>query len=109
MKTTEAKLMITSFDCYLLGQFYLSPQGAILEYIQSLAKSALNAGPSDYGVDYFIFINWALSLGLISADDSYFRIKLKDWVYDYTKDIEEFIPISNLVSVVDSPTSGADH
>ncbi len=88
-----------------LGSVLLSPQGAIIEYIQSLVKSALNSGPSDYGIDYFEFINWALSLGLISADDADFRIKLKDWVYDYTKDIEEFIPISKIVSVVDQPPS----
>lgn len=87
------------------GSYSLLPQGAVLEYIQSLVNSALSSGPCTYGIDYFEFINWSLSLGLISADNAAFNNHLKDWVYEYPKDMEEFIPISKLVSVVDYPPS----
>lgn len=88
-----------------LGPELLSPNGVVLEYIQSLVKSALLSGANDYGIYYFEFINWALSLGLISADNPDLKRNLKDWVYDYAKDIDEFTPISKLVSVVDCPPS----
>lgn len=94
------KLRILSF-----GSSLLSPKGAVLEYIQSLVKSALSSGPCSYGIDYFEFINWSLSLGLISTDDTAFEEQLKDWVHEYKKDMEEFIPISKLVSFVDVPPS----
>jgi adenylate kinase family enzyme len=94
------KLRILSF-----GSSSLSPQGTVLEYIQSLVKSALSSGPCSYGIDYFEFINWALSLGLISAGDPAFEAQLKDWVYEYEKDMKEFIPISKLVAGIDVPPS----
>ena len=70
-----------------------------------LTKSALSSGPRSYGINYFEFIGWSLSLGLISGDDPVFLEQLKDWVYEYAKELEEFIPISNIVSTVDLPPS----
>jgi adenylate kinase family enzyme len=83
----------------------LSPKGKVLEYIKILTKSALSSGPCSYGIDYFEFIHWALSLELINTSDLAFQGQLKDWVYDYEKDMEEFIPISKLVAAVDIPPS----
>jgi adenylate kinase family enzyme len=84
----------------------LSPQGEVIEYIQCLVKSALISGPCSYGYDYFEFINWSLSLGYINATDSTFQKQLNSWVYEYEKDMDEFIPISNLVSTIElSPAS----
>ena len=83
----------------------LSPKGEVLEYIKILTKSALSSGPCSYGIDYFEFIHWALSLELINASDLAFQSLLKDWVYDYEKDMEEFIPISKLVAAIDIPPS----
>ena len=94
------KIRILSF-----GSSLLSPQGVVLEYIQSLVKSALSSGPCSYGIDYFEFINWSFSLGLINADDIALKEQIKEWVYEYEKDMEEFISISKLVSVVDIPLS----
>ncbi|MEZ6964612.1 hypothetical protein [Aeromonas sp. S9(2024)] len=90
------KLRILSF-----GSSILSPQGIVLEYIQYLVKSALSSGPCSYGIDYFEFVNWAHSLGLIDANDVVFKKQLECWVCEYEKDMNEFIPISKLVSAVD--------
>lgn len=94
------KLQILSSASYLL-----SPKGEALEYVKLLTKSALSSGPRSYGINYFEFIGWSLSLGLISGDDPVFLEQLKDWVYEYAKELEEFIPISNIVSTVDLPPS----
>ena len=88
-----------------LSASLLSPQGDVLEYIKTLTKSALSSGPCSYGIDYFEFIDWALALDLISASDLAFQSQLKDWVYEYEKDMEEFIPISKLVAAIDIPPS----
>lgn len=84
-----------------LGSSILLPQGAVLEYIQFLVKSALSSGPCSYGIDYFDFINWAYSLGLINADDEVFKKQLEHWVCEYEKNMDEFIPLSKLVSAVE--------
>jgi hypothetical protein len=63
----------------------------------------LSSGPCSYGIDYFEFINWALALDLISTSDLAFQSQLKDWIFEYEKDMKEFIPISMLVAAVDIP------
>lgn len=83
----------------------LSPRGEVYKYIKTLTKSALSSGPCSYGIDYFDFINWALSLDIINTSDLAFQRQLKGWVYDYEKDWEEFIPISKLVAAVEIPPS----
>lgn len=99
-KIDSYKLRILSHSASVL-----SPQGEVLEYIKVLTKSALPSGPCSYGIDYFEFINWALLLDLINTSDLAFQSQLKDWVYDYEKDMEEFIPISKLVAAIDIPPS----
>lgn len=84
-----------------LGSSILSPQGIVLEYIQCLVRTALSSGPCSYGVDYFEFVNWAHSLGLIDADDAVFKKQLEHWVCEYEKNMDEFIPLSKLVSAVE--------
>lgn len=61
------------------------------------------SGPGSFGIDYFEFINWSLSLDVIDTSDEDFKNQLKDWVYNYHKDMEEFIPISMLVAAIDIP------
>jgi adenylate kinase family enzyme len=83
----------------------LLPQGEVTKYIQCLVKSALISGPCSYGTDYFEFINWTLSLGYIVATEASFQEQLKNWVYEYEKDMDEFIPISNLIATIELPPS----
>ncbi|MEC8011855.1 MAG: restriction endonuclease [Pseudomonadota bacterium] len=99
-KIDSYKLRILSHLAYLL-----SPKAEVLEYIKILTKSVLSSGPCSYGIDYFEFINWALSLDLINTSDLAFQSQLRDWVYNYKKDMEEFIPISKLVAAIDIPPS----
>jgi adenylate kinase family enzyme len=99
-KIDSYKLRILSYSASLL-----SPQGEVLEYIKILTKSALSSGPCSYGIDYFEFVNWALSLDLISTSELAFQSQLKDWVYEYEKSMDEFIPISQLVAAIDIPPS----
>jgi adenylate kinase family enzyme len=87
------------------GAFLLSPKGIVLDYIKTLIRSALSSDPCSYGIDYFEFIYWSFTLGLISSGDPVFKEKLKGWVYDYEKDMDEFVPLSNLVAAVDVPPS----
>lgn len=77
----------------------------VVEYMRSLARSALRCGPCSFGIDYFEFISWAFSLGIISANDPVFEGQLKAWVYEYEKDMEEFVPLSRLVAAIDVPPS----
>lgn len=79
----------------------ISPKGKLIEYIQDLAKAALMSDPITYGTDYFEFIIWSLSLGYIKPDEPAFKAQINSWVFDYEKDENEFITISNLVSKVE--------
>jgi len=83
----------------------MTPNESVVDYIRSLVKSALRSGPNCFGIDYFEFIWWAYALGLISTDDSIFKNHLRDWVFEYEKDMDEFIPISKLVAAIDTPFS----
>ncbi|TNH17881.1 restriction endonuclease [Halomonas sp. BL6] len=77
----------------------------ILDYIRVLVRSALISGPKFFGVDYFDFFCLAYTLNLIGADDPIFKCQLKDWVFEYEKDFDEFVAISNLVAAIDIPPS----
>lgn len=83
----------------------MTPKESVVDYIRILVKSALSSGPKSYGIDYFEFVCWAYALGLISAEDPMFKIQLRDWVFEYEKDMDEFIPISKLVAKIDTPPS----
>lgn len=96
-KIDSYKLRILSHTSSLL------PRGEILKYIKTLTSSALLSGPCSFGIDYFKFISWSLSLDIINTSDEDFKNQLKDWVYDYSKSIDEFIPISKLVAAIDIP------
>jgi len=97
----EYKLRILS----CASSLSMTPNESVVDYIRILVKSALRSGPNSFGVDYFEFVRWAYALGLISADDPTFKNQLRDWVFEYKKDMSEFIPISKLVVAIDIPTS----
>jgi adenylate kinase family enzyme len=83
----------------------MSPSQKLIGHISVLVRSALSSGPRHFGIDYFEFVAWAYSLGLISADDQDFKTQLRSWVFEYDKDFNEFVPISGLVVAVDVPAS----
>ena len=101
----------SEIDCYKLkilfySSYLLSPQDETFEYIKLLSKSALSSGPfSSCETDYFEFINWSLSLGIINVSDPAFKKQLRNWVYDYEADMDALIPISKLVASTDIPIS----
>lgn len=75
------------------------------ECIEIIAQSALPYGPRSYDVDYYSFIEWAYSLGYISAIDPTFKQRLTNWVFENEYDVEVFIPMSKLVVAIDDPPS----
>ncbi len=83
----------------------MSPSQKLMTHISALVKSALSSGPCHFGIDYFEFVAWAYSLGLINTEDQDFKKQLRSWVFDYDKDFNEFVPVSRLVVAADIPPS----
>lgn len=77
----------------------------LLNYIRILSKSAIFLDPENYSMEYLEFIGLVCSENLISINDSGFKRLISFLVFDYEKEINEFIPLSELVAAIDVPPS----
>ena len=84
-----------------MQSYYMNPSDDVIDYMKHLSKEALRNPPKSYGIDYFKFISWSLSLKIINKEDTIFMENLKRWVLVYHKEEEDFILISKMVAVVE--------
>ena len=94
-------------DGYKLGILYhiqsssMAISDDVFDYMKYLSKQMLRHDPSSYGIDYFKFIDWSLSLGIIDEKDPVFMENLERWILEYDKEEKDFILISKIVAALE--------